>query len=317
MPPEDKSIQNVYRKPSMGSFSTTLVDELKDIISERKAAINSPDASLQTVEADTSGILEAEKELNSIVNRPMEKVFEKQTITTPPRNIGGEIKPPFDEMRRERSLKEMQTALEQLNTQVEKLRAEKLISQNNSNTSEDATKQPEIIHVPQSEESASSVGNLLPNFIDRKITQDTTVQPQIITSEMIHETPSELSQTRSKRLMPKTLAPRPRLINGKTEEVRMETLLKKETPPDDMIDVVLEKITDKIPSIDTVIEKVTNKTTSIDTQLERRQVFDYQKISDLVEKLMESIGDERNFILKIFSHFKEQNESVNQQKIMI
>lgn len=286
MLPEDTSIQNVSRKPSMGSFSTnTLLNDLNKIVLERSEKINSPEATLQTVELDTSGILEAKKAIDTLVNRSMEQVPEQPTPTTTPttpKKIGGEIKHPL-----EKTVTEQQMIIDQQNERIARLETEKLNPQNNS-AAETVPEQPEMIHIQPSETALASVGNLLPNFNERKI-----AQPEVITSEALHETPSELSKVRSGKLMPKISAPRPRLINGEIKEERIkrikaENLLKKEiTPEEALVEVGREIISDVVEGakrIDTAVEKITRP--------------DYKIIGGLADKLVKTKAD----ALKIFNN---------------
>lgn len=313
MPPENTSVQNVYKKPSMGSFPVnTLLGDLNNIVTERRRKINSPEATLKTVEADTSGILEAGKAIEEIISRHAEQVSEQQTPTPPIvttiRNFDG-IKS-SSVIKLEKKLQETLEALDNEQREVQRLTALKNSQDNSVSVYQEKIEQPEIIHIPQSETSTASIKNLLPNFSERQSTQteilgaksdeeiiiETPVQvetPQflpVITSEMLHETPSGLSQIRSGKLMAKIPTPRPRLVNGKTHEERMVTLLKKETPPDDFIDKSLETVAE-------VAKKI--------------QELEYPRASELTEKLA---TDSKKIITRTFANmFSDKPTPVEQQ----
>lgn len=269
--------------PSIGSFGvaptdTHVQDSLVQILEKRLKQEIPDSASIAEVERITQEKNNARTLLNEMQNRQVVEAKEKTNYPGNPNyvggKIGGEIKPPTppaEEIKRDERLKDL------MNSQP-----------NTENT------RPDFAHIPQSEESLASRGDLLPDFKNRE-----APKPTIITSEMIREIPSAMPDKRILR-MPKISKPRPRIINGrkniiingKTNEERMATLIKPEATQHDVIDTVLE--------IGTVLEKVSDQLPSVDTTIERIQAYDYQRIGDLVGKLQISIGDKRKYIEKIF-----------------
>lgn len=281
-----------------GSFSVNKVIPIQDSLEKIiKRVANEPipeNATISEVEDISRRKLlakDAEIALQSLHNESNLK----QPLTQPPtrRDVDG-IQHPL-----KKTVATLQIGNEQQAEQIVQLekRIASLEAGINNIGNEEKITQPEIIHIPQSETSSASAGNLLPNFSERQIAQSEIIpeipaqieMPQplpVITSETINEKPekpSELSKVRSSRLIAKIPAPRLRLINGKIHEERMATLLKPETPPDDFIDKTIEVIA---PNIDLHIEQAVEKIIKPD----------YKIIVGLAEKLVIN----KEGVLKIF-----------------
>lgn len=311
MLPQYDSSTEQDNKPSIGSFPTVkpraLQDSLAQIIQNRLSQTIPENASIADGEKISAEKLEAQRLLAEMTYRPKEETQTEKTELKPT-PIGAEIKPSNAETRRETMIKELLEAMSKQADDIKQLKEELAVlkkEEDNSGVSTINNSSPEITHIeqlkesasqiensnfthiPQSEESLASRGNLLPDFSSGEISQPKIIEttaPSVITSEMIRVMPSEMPDKRILR-MPKNITKRETLVNGKTHAERMATLLKKETSPDDLIDVVLEKVSDKLPSIDTTME--------------RFQAYDYQRIGELVEKLKGV--DAKKYILKIFS----------------
>ncbi len=311
MPPQGNTTNSTTKDPAMGSFSVQSKETLpQDLLRMRLESVVAHHNSDNETLADagikrTLDIDAAEKALNIrfLNNQKDEETPKELPVKTPPRNIGGEIIS-SEERKRQEKLNSLLDLVSRQSDELKKLKNERELSANNSKNKPDTLNNQDTPHIEPSPESVAKISNLLPHFDDRKIVLPEITQPlPIITSEIINEMPSQLSKTRSSKLMPKILAPRPRLINGKTQEERIATLLKPKNSQHDGIDAVIEKVA---PNIDLhaeqIVEKITEIPQKIEETFERVQVSTYQRMGDDTEKLFQAINNRKNFILKIISN---------------
>ena len=327
MPPEDTELRNVYRKPSMGSFSVTLVDELKDIIESKKGNMDPLRASLKTIEAGTSGVLEAEKALEEIVNREKKTPLTQETkIQATPvlpesdKKINDGIVHPLV-----RTVAEQQTLIQEQQAEINRLKASTLDPKNNTSSivEDQTTIEPRIVN---------NLG-LLPTFVRQ---EQTRTEHQLTQPETAELKPSELSQNRSEKLIPLTTETSPdlkltsqipdmRILRMPLPQISIPRIIKrfssvgivektlneqepvKASTESENITEHKDNIADRIitavmPNADIVVEKVA--TAVIETV---KAGLEYQRSGVLTDKLIKTLAD----ALKVFRKIGQKSPGTN------